>query len=233
MTRNLALIPARGGSKRIPRKNIRPFLGKPMLRYPLRAAQESGLFEEIMVSTDDGEIAGMALAAGASVPFLRSPEQSGDHAGIAGVISEVRSGYQRLGKRFDWICLIYPCTPLLTADLLRRSHARLVECGKDRLFAVRAFDYPVWRGVSLDQEGGLSMVWPEHYSARSQDLPQVYHDAGQFFWIRAQDPLTPPLLGGSAAGMVLGEMEAQDIDTFQDWEVAEFKYRYRESWNGR
>ena len=221
---NLALITARGGSKRIPRKNIREFCGKPILCYSIDAALESGAFEEVMVSTDDEEIADIARQSGASVPFFRSPETAGDYASTDDVIMEVLQEYQKLGKEFDAFCCIYPTAPFLTGNRLKDAMELLKNA--DSVLPVVPFSYPPQRGLIVNQAGFVERQFPEYAAARSQDLPTIYHDCGQFYACR-----TIPFLEAGTTDvkrlvpLVLSEMEVQDIDTLEDWAMAEIKYR--------
>lgn len=217
----IAIIPARGGSKRIPRKNIRPFLGRPIICYSIEAALTSGLFSEVMVSTDDREIANLAKAEGAQVPFLRSPETSDDHATTADVLNEVLSRYS---QSFDCLCCIYPTAPFVTAQRLRHAYEMLVGSGADGVIPVTRFSFPIWRALKLES-GRVTYVWPENAPKRSQDLPSAFHDAGQFYFIRTKSFLeTGQIVGDDTLGMELDESEVQDIDTEQDWAIAEMKY---------
>ncbi len=222
--RKLAIITARGGSKRIPRKNIKEFCGKPILCYSIEAALESEAFDEIMVSTDDPEIAGVALKAGASVPFFRSEEMSGDFASTDDVIMEVLTEYQKNGAEFDAFCCIYPTAPFLTGKRLKAAMDLLDTA--DSVMPVVPFSYPPQRGLVVNKNGFVERQFPEYAAARSQDLPKIYHDCGQFYACR-----TAPFLKSGTTDverlvpLILSEMEVQDIDTLEDWEIAEIKYR--------
>jgi pseudaminic acid cytidylyltransferase len=226
----LAIILARGGSKRIPRKNIRCFHGRPILSYPIAAAQASGCFTEIMVSTDDAEIAAIARECGASVPFIRSDKTSNDFAGSDDAIVEVIARYRELGRTFDQVCAIYPTAALTTADHLRRGHQMLL--ADDTLtgvLPVLRFSFPVQRAL-VSRDGRMPMQHPEFYHTRSQDLEPAYHDAGQWYWLRPDKFIASrELMGAHSAGLVLSEMEAQDIDHEDDWAVAELKYELRQA----
>lgn len=221
---SLAIITARGQSKRIPRKNIRPFLGKPILQYSIEAALSSGVFTEVMVSTEDDEIAQIAAAAGAAVPFMRSSAAANDYATTDDVIREVLTSYQALGKNFDTFCCIYPTAPFVTAQKLRTAMEMLKEA--ESVMPVVAFSYPVQRGLSLDSQGHIGYKWPEYAAARSQDLEKIYHDCGQFYACRTEAFFregttdTPGMIP-----LILPEMEVQDIDTLEDWDIAELKYQ--------
>lgn len=222
--RKLAIITARGGSKRIPRKNIKEFCGKPILCYSIEAALESEAFDEIMVSTDDPEIAGVALKAGASVPFFRSEEMSGDFASTDDVIMEVLTEYQKNGAEFDAFCCIYPTAPFLTGKRLKAAMDLLGTA--DSVIPVVPFSYPPQRGLIVNKNGFVERQFPEYAAARSQDLPKIYHDCGQFYACRT----IPFLKSGTTdverlVPLILSEMEVQDIDTLEDWEIAEIKYR--------
>lgn len=221
---SLAIITARGGSKRIPRKNIRPFLGKPILLYSIDAALTSGIFEEVMVSTDDAEIAKLAEEAGAKVPFMRSSSASDDYASTDDVIREVLSCYEGQGRHFDSFCCIYPTAPFVTAQKLITAMDMLKTA--ESVMPVTTFPYPVLRSLSIDQSGHIGYKWPEFATARSQDLETLYHDCGQFYACRTDAFLREGTT--DTPGMVpllLPELEVQDIDTEEDWAIAEVKYQ--------
>ncbi|MEY8388134.1 pseudaminic acid cytidylyltransferase [Oscillospiraceae bacterium 38-13] len=221
----IAVIPARGGSKRIPRKNIREFCGKPILAYSIEAAEGSGLFDEIMVSTDDTEIADVSKRYGNYIPFLRSAETADDDATITDVLTEVLKAYQKRGCVFSMLCYIYPTAPFVTADKLRRAYQMLEESGADALLPVTPFSYPPLRGLAV-QENRIRMKWPENTFTRSQDLETIYHDCGQFGWIRTETLLRERnILCQNMIPMFLSGLEVQDIDSEIDWELAEQKYR--------
>lgn len=222
--KKLAIITARGGSKRIPQKNIKEFCGKPILYYSIEAARDAGIFDEIMVSTDDKEIAGLAKKAGASVPFFRSRETAGDYASTDDVIMEVLKAYEALGQIFDAFCCIYPTAPFLNGTRLREAMMLLEKA--DSVMPVVPFSYPPQRGLIIREEGFLARQFPAYSATRSQDLPKIYHDCGQFYACRTE----PFLQAGTTdveklLPLVLTEMEVQDIDTPQDWALAEIKYK--------
>jgi len=220
----LAIIPARGGSKRIPRKNIRDFLGKPIIAYSIQAAVESKLFDEIMVSTDDGEIAEIAEKFGAKVPFLRSEEASNDYATTVDVLLEVVRCYQERGQSFDTICCLYSTAPFITPDRLTEAYNRLSD-DIDSVFTVVEYSYPIQRSLVMDN-GTVAMAWPQYKKSRSQDLEKHYHDAGQFYFAKVKEFLeTKSIWGEHTAGLVLSELEVQDLDTITDWQLAEMKYK--------
>ena len=222
---NLAIIPARGGSKRIPRKNIKDFLGKPIIAYSIEAALKSGLFDEVMVSTDDIEIAEIALKYGAKVPFFRSEEASSDFASTLEVLKEVVNQYKNELKRdFDLICCIYPTAPLIKATHLKSGLDLLLRNGFDSVFPIVAFSYPIWRCFEVLDNGKTNMVWPECQGARSQDLKTVYHDAGQWYWLNMNE-IIDQIFTLNSGSVTLHESEVQDIDNYSDWILAEMKYK--------
>lgn len=223
--KNIAIIPARGGSKRIPRKNIRPFLGKPIIAYSIEAALQSGLFDEVMVSTDDEEIAEVACRYGAKVPFMRSATTADDYATTADVMLEVLECYKKQGIEFDTLCCIYSTAPFVTADRLESAYHLLAEKEFDSVFTAVAYSYPVQRGLKMDA-GKIRMVWPEYSKSRSQDLETIYHDAGQFYVSRVGSFYRHTgFRGPNTGGIILSELEVQDLDTETDWQLAEMKYR--------
>lgn len=221
--RNLCIIPARGGSKRIPRKNIKPFLGKPIITYSIETAMQSGLFQEVMVSTEDEEIAKVAQRYGAKVPFMRSADNADDFATTMDVIKEVVKKYELLNKHFDYLCCIYPTAPFVQIDHLKQGFHQLTTSNVDAVFPVAAFSYPVWRGLKRNTEGKAEMIFPEYASTRSQDLPKVYHDAGQWYWLKPTAMSAP--IFDNASFIELDEHLVQDIDTPSDWKSAEYKYK--------
>ena len=222
----LAIIPARGGSKRIPHKNIKPFLGRPIIAYSIEAALGTGLFEEVMVSTDDVEIAEIARQEGASVPFLRSTENANDYATLADVLVEVVNAYKGRGDEFDLICCLLPTAPLISSEDVRSAYDQLVMSTFDSICPVVAFSYPILRSLSIDEKGNLNMNWPEYRFSRSQDLRPAYHDSGTFYWIKTSSLLKDKkLLSENGTAIVLDEFRVQDIDTDTDWALAEMKYK--------
>lgn len=224
---SIAIITARGGSKRIPRKNIREFCGKPILAYSIQAARECGLFDRVMVSTDDEEIAETARRYGAEVPFRRSAEAAGDFATTSSVLLEVLGEYEKRGECFDTLCCVYPTAPFVTAERLRQAASLLEESGADSVLPVVRFSFPPQRCVVM-QEGRLQFKWPEYAQTRSQDLEPFYHDAGQFYCLRVKSFLEQrTLVMDHTVPLILPEMEIQDIDTEEDWELAQVKYRMR------
>lgn len=222
---NIAIIPARGGSKRIPRKNIKDFLGKPIIAYSIEAAIASNLFDEIMVSTDDIEIAEIAIKYGAKVPFMRSQINSDDYAGTAEVLLEVIEAYSKKNMLFEYVCCIYPTAPLISVNSIIDGFDLLIVNKYNSVFPVCAFGYPILRGLERDGSGKTKMIWPEHLSKRSQDLAPAYHDAGQFYWVGADSLLSEKkLFTSNSATIVLDQSVVQDIDNETDWKMAGLKY---------
>ena len=223
--KSIAIITARGGSKRIPRKNIRDFCGRPILSYSIEAALASGIFQEVMVSTDDGEIAEVALKSGAQVPFMREEATSGDYSATVGVLAEVLGKYQERGRHFDTACCIYPTAPFVTAEKLREAMELLEGGDVEAVVPVTAFSFPPLRGMYL-REGKLQYHHPEYASMRSQDIEPMYHDCGQFYCFRPEVLLRKKaLITEHTKAIVVPEREMQDIDTLEDWAVAEMKYQ--------
>lgn len=223
--KNIAIITARGGSKRIPRKNIRDFLGKPMICYSIEAALQSGLFDEVMVSTDDEEIAEIAKKAGAKVPFMRSAETSNDFATTDDVLFEVLNRYQELGQEFDYMACLYPTAPFVTADLLKKAMAAIQENQTAALMPVVPFSFPPQRGMIIRNQK-LVYQYPENAMKRSQDLEPVYHDCGQFYIYDVKKYLEKEAkVDDDYCPFPMKETEIQDIDNETDWALAEMKYR--------
>ena len=221
----LAVITARGGSKRIPRKNVRPFMGRPMIAYAIAAAKGSGLFDEVMVSTDDAEIAEIAKAHGAAVPFLRSAATANDLATTNDVLKEVMGEYAKRGRTFDAFCCIYPCVPFLTGDLLKDAGETFAASGAKGLVPVVRYSYPIQRALVRDAAGLISFREPENAAKRSQDLEPTYHDAGMFYFsTTAAFADRNGIPTDRLAMFELSEERVQDIDTEADWQMAEMKY---------
>lgn len=219
---SVAIIPARGGSKRIPRKNLLAFDGVPMIVRSIRTALDSGLFEQVVVSTDDADIAELALAHGAQVPFLRPAELADDFTGTAAVIVHA---LQQL-PAFDYACCVYATAPLLQARFLREGF-ELLQQHPDKAFAfsVCSFGFPVQRALTLDGQGALTALYPEFRNTRSQDLPEAFQDAGQFYWGRREAWLRGDVLYSPASlPVLLPRHLVQDIDTLEDWKRAEYLY---------
>jgi N-acylneuraminate cytidylyltransferase len=221
----IAIITARGGSKRIPRKNIKPFLGKPIIQYSIEAARQSGVFDTVMVSTDDTEVAEVAKSCGAAIPFMRSEETSNDYAVTSAVLREVLDTYERNGQVFKSMCCIYPTAPFITAARLREGMELLASTGADSVIPVVRFSFPPQRGLILDN-GCLRMMYSEYLNTRSQDIKPMYHDAGQFYCASVDAFMREgKLLMNNTIPLILSENEVQDIDTPDDWEIAETKYK--------
>lgn len=221
----IAIITARGGSKRIPKKNIKEFCGKPIIAYSIRAALDSRIFDEVMVSTDSEEIAEIARAYGAKVPFMRSAKTSDDFATTADVLMEVLERYQEMDRTFDVMSCIYPTAPFVTPQKLQRAYDTLTKEQAVMAMPVVAFSYPPQRSYVLNGNM-LEMKWKENYNKRSQDLEKMYHDAGQFYmyqveaFVRLKGQMTE-----SIVPVIVDEMEVQDIDNESDWKLAELKYQ--------
>ena len=227
--KRIAIITARGGSKRIPRKNIKKFCGKPILRYSIQAALEAGIFDTVMVSTDDEEIAEIARGCGAEVPFFRSEATANDFATTNDVLLEVLAEYEKRGEHFDTAVCIYPTAPFVTADKIWDAVDQLEVSDADTLIPVVAFSYPPQRAM-LIKEGRLVFEYPEYLDSRSQDLTPHYHDVGQFYAFKTEAfKRNRKLMVGNILPMLMSELEIQDIDSETDWELAEMKYRLLQS----
>ena len=228
MKNAIAIITARGGSKRIPRKNVKEFCGKPILQYSIEAALSSGIFDEVMVSTDDEEIAQIARETGAKVPFMRSEKTSNDYATTADVLMEVLEHYQELEQEFAYTCCIYPTAPFVTAEKLQKAFSMIKEANAAQLTPVVAFSFPPQRCVVV-RNGKIEMLYPEHRNTRSQDLEPYYHDCGQFYFYNTKEFIKEKgIIVENVIPMVLSELEVQDIDNESDWKLAEIKYKMME-----
>ena len=223
--KKIAIIPARGGSKRIPRKNIKLFLGKPIISYAINAAINSGEYDEIMVSTDDKEIAEVADRYGAKVPFLRSSKNSGDYATTVDVILEVLQYYSTKGREFEIGSCIYPTAPFCTQDLLSSSIEKLLEEQRDTIFPIVRYGHPVQRALQLYEDGNVTMIDESNIFKRSQDLKPSFHDAGQFYTFLVEKLNSQKnLLTNNTGAIEVSELKVQDIDNEVDWKLAELKY---------
>lgn len=221
----VCIITARGGSKRIPGKNIKDFLGKPIIAYSIEAALESGVFDEVMVSTDSQEIADIALKYGAKVPFVRSDENANDFAVTRDVCKEVIESYEKEGKKFDIFACVYPTAPFLTAEKLKKAVETLEKSEAYSLVPVVQFSFPPQRGVVV-RDGMMEFMNPQYAQTRSQDLEPVYHDCGQFYVERTQEFLKEfTLVTSKTIPFIMPEEEVQDIDNYSDWAIAEMKYK--------
>ena len=226
MVGNLAIIPARGGSKRIPRKNVRDFFGKPIMAYSIQAAINSALFEEVMVSTEDDEIKDIAKKYGASVPFKRSEKTANDFATTFDVIEEVVNSYKKIGREFRNICCIYPCAPFVRDKILNDTYNLFLDQNFDTVFPIIKYGFPIQRSLQLNELGQINFLYPEYALTRSQDLPPSFHDAGQFYWINVESCMNHKMVITSNSGCIqISELEAHDIDNEIDWKLAESKYQ--------
>ncbi len=225
--RRIAIITAKGRSRRMPGKNIKDFFGKPVIAYSIEGALNSGLFDEVMVSTDCPEIAEISKQYGAQVPFMRSAEMSGDDVMLYSVVQEVLTNYKEQGQNFDWLCAMLPTAVFITSDKLNAAWKMLeVKPDADGLITVVRFPDPIERALKLTDENVVSMVWPEHIHSVSNELPPRYHDGGQFWWMRSDALFAQnKLYADNALGMEVPEYEAVDMDNETDWKMAELKYQ--------
>lgn len=222
---SVAIITARGGSKRIPKKNIREFCGKPIIAYSIEAAISCGVFDNVMVSTDSEEIAKIARDYGADVPFMRSEQTSNDFAVTADVIMEVINQYDVLGKHYDTVACIYPTAPFVTAKRLSEAMRKMNETSADAVVAVVQYSFPPQRAFVI-RDDRVCYQYPEFERTRSQDLEKIYHDCGQFYFVKREAFITHhSLMVPNTVPYFMPEDEVQDIDTMSDWEIAEAKYR--------
>lgn len=233
---NVAIIPARGGSKRIPRKNIKLFHGKPMVAYSIEAALNSGCFDKVIVSTDDQEIADVARQYGALVPFIRPAEISDDHATTMDVIHHALTWYDNNGERIDKVCCLYATAPFVVSDDIKKGYKLLLDNEKvEFVFSAATYSFPIQRAIKLSEHGSVSMFSPENEQVRSQDLEPAYHDAGQFYWgTKAAFLQRLPIFSNHSRVVLLPRHRVQDIDTPEDWAFAEalfstFKESYANS----
>lgn len=218
----LCVIPARGGSKRIPRKNVKPFHGVAMIAWSIRAAQAAGVFDHILVSTDDAEIAAVARAEGAEVPFLRPADLADDHTPTVPVVAHALARADALWGEQAQVCCLYATAPFVTPADLAAGQALLRDTGADYAMPVTSFPFPIQRAVRISGNNRVEMIHPEHALTRSQDLDEAYHDAGQFYWgTRAAWQAGLPIMGPGTAALPLPRHRVQDIDTPEDWARAE------------
>nr|WP_315105520.1 pseudaminic acid cytidylyltransferase [uncultured Campylobacter sp.] len=224
--KTIAVIPARGGSKRIPRKNIKPFCGKPMIAYSIEAAIRAGIFDEIIVSTDDEEIADIAKNAGASVPFMRPKELSDDFTATGAVVEHVIKFLQARGDRIKFVCTIYATAPLIDEFYIKLGLEKLRASNAKNAFSCTSMPFPIWRTFKIAKDGRCEMFWRENFAKRSQDLEEAYQDAGQFYWTNLDAPSSDEIFfGRDSIAIVLPRHWVQDIVTPQDWIRAEFLYK--------
>ena len=224
MPKCVAIIPARGGSKRIPRKNIKEFHGKPLIAYSIEAALKSGLFEKVIVSTDDEEIAHTAKKFGANVPFIRPKELADDFTGTGDVIKHTLNFLKENGEYYDYACTIYATAPLLQEKYLIEGYEKIKTTDAKMVFSVTSMPFPIQRTFKIDENGRCKMFTPEHFMTRSQDLEEAYQDAGQFYFENLNKEFTDIPFGKDSVPIVLPRYLVQDIDTLEDWERAEFLY---------
>ena len=224
MAKAIAIIPARGGSKRIPRKNIKDFFGKPLIAYSIQAALESNLFDKVIVTTDDEEIASIAKQYGADVPFIRPPELSDDFTGTDDVIGHAINYLKEKGEEFDYACTIYATAPLLQSKYLIEGFNKLKGSNAVNAFSSTSMPFPIQRTFKLDDNGRCEMFTPEHYMSRSQDLEEAYQDAGQFYWTKLDKTSHEVMFGKDSIPIILPRHLVQDIDTLEDWQRAELMY---------
>jgi pseudaminic acid cytidylyltransferase len=219
---SICIITARGGSKRIPKKNIKEFCGKPIIAYSIEAAINSKVFDKVIVSTDSQEIKEVALIYGAEVPFMRSSENSNDHATTVDVLSEVLEKY----SNYDIFCCLYPTAPFLTGNILKQAQEKLIKTQAKSLVPIVEFSYPPQRCLSI-QDDKIKFSHPEHIRTRSQDLEKKYHDVGQFYLGKVESFFKEKsLFTNNTTTLILDPMHVQDIDTLEDWKIAEFKFNY-------
>ena len=222
---NIAIITARGGSKRVPLKNIRSFHGIPIIGYGIKAAKACGLFDEVMVSTDSEEIAEVSRSFGANIPFMRSQKNSDDISTTAEVVREVLEWYWKNGKRFKYACCIYPTAAFITPPKLNQAYELLNKESADSVLPVVKFGFSIWRSFKMEDNYAVEYNWPEFAQKRSQDLPATFHDSGQFYFFNVQRFFeTGTLIMKNTRAIEVSDMEAQDIDTEGDWRLAETKY---------
>ena len=223
---NLAIIPARGGSKRIPRKNVREFCGKPIIAWSIEAALESGCFDHVIVSTDDNEIADIALYYGAEVPFIRPAELSNDTAATIPVIKHAIEWFSENGQKPEFVCCIYATAPFVTKEDLIHGYDIITASNVDYAFSVTSYAFPIQRAIRLTHENRIKMFQPENFNTRSQDLEEAYHDAGQFYWGKSDSWLaSKPIFNADSMPIILPRHRVQDIDTQEDWIRAEWMFK--------
>ena len=226
MKNSIAIITARGGSKRIPRKNVKEFLGEPIIKYSIEAALGANCFDEVMVSTDDVEIAELAKSYGAKVPFLRSDKRSDDFSTTADVIMEVLEQYKFKGIEFNYCCVIYPTAPFVTSKKLQSAYNKLIDNDAKSVVPVVRYSFPIQRSFKIENNL-VKMNWPEHMNSRSQNLPPSFHDCGQFYFLRTNSFLKEKIMfTDKTLAIEIPESEVQDIDNEEDWKLAEIKYTF-------
>lgn len=224
---NIAIIPARGGSKRIPKKNIKKFLGKPIIAYSIEAAIESNLFEKVIVSTDDDQIAKTAIKYGASVPFVRPKNLSDDFTGTGAVVEHALEFLKSRNEQYDFVCTIYATAPLLKSKYLIDAYDKLKNSNAKMCFSVTSIPFPIQRAFKINSNERCQMFTPEHFLSRSQDLEEAYQDAGQFYWENTKIQSNEIAFGKDSIPLVLPRYLVCDIDTPEDWEMAEILHNAR------
>ena len=220
----VAIIPARGGSKRIPKKNIKLFHGKPLIAYRIEVAIKSKLFDKVIVTTDDEEIAKIAKEYGADVPFLRPKELSDDFTGTGAVVNHAIEFLKQNGEKIDFVCTIYATAPLISEKYLVEGFEKLKNSSARNAFSCTSMPYPIQRTFKITQENRCEMFWPENFMKRSQDLEEAYQDAGQFYWVNLNVISDDITFGKDSIPIILPRYLVQDIDTLEDWRRAEFMY---------
>ena len=225
MAKAIAIIPARGGSKRIPKKNIKDFFGKPLIAYSIEVALASKLFDKVIVTTDSQEIAKIAQEYGAEVPFIRPAELSDDFSGTSDVINHAIKYLQEQGETYEYICTIYATAPLLQKEYLIEGYEKLKSSDAVNAFSATTMPFPIQRTFKLNENGRCEMFTPEHYMTRSQDLEEAYQDAGQFYWTKADKESKEVMFSKESIPVILPRYLVQDIDTLEDWKRAEIMYR--------
>lgn len=225
MKKCIAIIPARGGSKRIPKKNIKDFFGKPLIAYSIEVALKSKLFDKVIVSTDDEQIAKIAKEYGAEVPFVRPKELSDDFTGSGEVISHAIDYLKQQGLKYDYCCTIYATAPLLQEIYLKKGFEKLKESNAVLAFSCTSMPFPIQRTFKINENGRCEMFWPENFTKRSQDLEEAFQDAGQFYWEDLNKNLSDIAFGKDSIPVILPRYLVCDIDTLEDWKRAEFIYK--------
>ena len=227
MSKKIAIIPARSGSKRIPNKNIKLFLGEPIISYVIKTAIESDLFDEVMVSTDSEEIAKIAIDYGAKVPFFRTEKNATDNATTIDVLIEVIKEYKKIDSHYNYGCCLYSTAPFITINQLKKAYKILINKAYDTVFTAIKYGHPIERAFKLEKNNKVILTNPKRELTRTQDLSPNYHDAGQFYWFKTTNLIkNKTLLNGNVGALKLKELEVQDIDNPEDWKLAELKYKF-------
>ena len=225
MSKAICIIPARGGSKRIPKKNIKDFFGKPLIAYSIEVALASGVFDKVVVSTDDESIAKVAKEYGAEVPYMRPKELSDDFSGTAEVIEHMVEFLTQKGEEYDYLCTLYATAPLLQKEYLLEGFEKLKNSDAINCFSATSMPFPIQRTFKVDENGRCEMFWPENFFKRSQDLEEAYQDAGQFYWKKLYKKSDEIMFGKDSIPIILPRHLVQDIDTLEDWQRAEVMYQ--------